>query len=151
MANSKISALTALTGANVVPADDLLAVVDSSATATKKITFEEARIALGLAQNSQSGAYTTVMADAGGHILHPAADTNDRTFTIAANASVAYPLGTTLTFVNEVNTVTIAINSDTLLLAGTSTTGSRALAAGGIATALKITTTKWIISGVGLA
>ncbi len=103
-----------------------------------------------LAQNSQSGAYTTVLSDGGGEILHPTADNNARTFTIAANSSVAYPVGTVITFVNQVNTLTIAINSDTLQLAGTATTGSRTLAAGGIATATKVTSTLWFISGPGL-
>jgi hypothetical protein len=101
-------------------------------------------------QNSQSAAYTTVLADGGKHILHPAADNNARTFTIDSNANVAYPIGTAITFVNEINTVTIAITSDTLTLAGTGTTGSRTLAANGLATALKVGTTKWVISGTGL-
>jgi hypothetical protein len=101
-------------------------------------------------QNSQSTAYTTVIGDANKHILHPTADNNARTFTIAANASVAYPIGTAITFVNQINTVTIAINSDTLTLAGPGTTGSRTLAAKGMATALKIGSTDWIISGTGL-
>jgi hypothetical protein len=101
-------------------------------------------------QNSQSAAYTTVMADRGKHILHPAADNNARTFTIDSNANVAYPIGTAITFINEINTVTIAITSDTLTLAGAGTTGSRTLAANGIATAIKITSTKWVISGTGL-
>src|SRR6185369_14958171 len=47
-------------------------------------------------QNSQSTAYTTVLADGGGQIQHPTADNNARTFTIAANSSVAYPIGTTI-------------------------------------------------------
>lgn len=102
-------------------------------------------------QNSQSAAYTTVLADAQKHILHPTADNNARTFTIAANASVAYPIGTCITFVNQINTVTIAITSDTLVLAGTGGTGSRTLAASGVATALKIASTTWIISGTGLS
>jgi hypothetical protein len=101
-------------------------------------------------QNPQSTAYTTVLADAQKQILHPAADNNARTFTIAANASVAYPTGTAITFINEINTVTIAINSDTLVLAGPGTTGSRTLAANGVATAIKITSTKWMIFGAGL-
>jgi hypothetical protein len=46
--------------------------------------------------------------------------------------------------------VTIAITSDTLLLAGAGTTGSRTLAPFGMATAVKITSTSWIISGNGL-
>jgi hypothetical protein len=35
-------------------------------------------------------------------------------------------------------------------LAGAGTTGSRTLAANGIATAMKVTTTEWIINGTGL-
>jgi hypothetical protein len=105
-----------------------------------------------LPQNSQSAAYTTVAADSGKHLLHPAADTNTRTFTIDSNANVPYPVGTAITFVNETSQVlTIAITSDTLTLAGTTTTGSRQLAQNGIATALKVTTTKWIINGTGLS
>jgi hypothetical protein len=101
-------------------------------------------------QNSQSAAYTLVLADAQKHILHPTADNNARTFTIPANASVAYPIGTAITFVNQINTVTIAITTDTMTLAGPGTSGSRTLAANGIATALKTTATAWIISGTGL-
>lgn len=105
---------------------------------------------LGLPQNSQSAAYTTVLADAGKHILHPTADNNARTFTIDSNANVAYPVGTVLTFINQINTVTIAITSDTMTLVGTGTTGSRTLAASGIATAVKLASTSWMISGTGL-
>lgn len=101
-------------------------------------------------QNSQSAAYTAVLSDTAKHIFHPVGDNNARTFTIPANSSVAYPVGTTLSFVNKVNTVTIAITTDTLTLAGAGTTGSRTLAANGIATALKITSTEWMISGTGL-
>lgn len=103
-----------------------------------------------LPQNSQSAAYTTVLADKGKHILHPTADNNARTFTIAANASVAYPIGTVITFVNQINTVTIAIDTDTLTLQGAGTTGSRTLAANGYACVLKVAATAWIIAGVGL-
>ncbi len=103
-----------------------------------------------IVQNSQSAAYTTVASDAGKHILHPTADDNARTFTIAAEASVNYAIGTTITFVNQINTLTIAINSDTLILAGVGSTGSRTLAANGIATVMKIASGVWIISGSGL-
>lgn len=47
MADAKISALTALTGANVAT-DDVLAIVDTSATTTKKITAAELRIGLAI-------------------------------------------------------------------------------------------------------
>ena len=103
-------------------------------------------------QNSQSAAYTLVAADSGKHILHPSADTTARTFTIPANSSVAFPVGTAVTFINQngAGVVTIAITSDTMRLAGAGTTGSRTLAANGVATAIKITSTEWIISGTGL-
>ena len=53
--------------------------------------------------NDQSSAYTLVLGDAGKTIRHPASDNNARTFTIPANSSVAYPVGTVVTFINEVN------------------------------------------------
>lgn len=102
-------------------------------------------------QNSQSAAYTLVLTDAGKHILHPAADTTARVFTIPANASVAYAIGTAVTFINETSqVVTIAITSDTLVLSDAGTTGSRSLAQHGSATAIKVTATKWYVSGSGL-
>lgn len=102
-------------------------------------------------QNSRSAAYTTVLADAGYHIYHPTTDDNARTFTIDSNANVAYAIGTAITFVNDKNTVTIAITSDTLVWAEGGGTGSRTLANAGVATALKVTSTRWIISGTGLS
>lgn len=104
----------------------------------------------GVPQNSQSAAYTTVLSDAQKHILHPTADNSPRTFTIDSNANVPYTIGTVIAFVNQINTVTIAITTDTMTLAGAGSTGSRTLAANGIATALKISTTGWVISGTGL-
>jgi hypothetical protein len=107
---------------------------------------------LGIPQNSQSADYTLVLTDSGKHIYHPGADTTPRTWTIPANASVAFPIGSAVTFVNDTSAgaITIAITSDTLVLAGDGTTGSRTLAANGIATAIKITSTRWMISGTGL-
>jgi len=101
--------------------------------------------------NSQSAAYTTVLADSGKVIFHPSGDANARTFTIDSNANVAYPTGTAITFINMTSqVVTIAITSDTMYLSSAGTTGSRSLAQYGIATAIKMTSTTWIISGSGL-
>lgn len=107
---------------------------------------------LNIPQNSKSAAYTTVALDAGGHIFHPSADTSARTWTIDSNANVPYAIGTALTFINQnsAGVITIAITSDTMRLAGAGTTGSRTLAANGVATAIKVTSTEWIISGTGL-
>lgn len=106
----------------------------------------------GVPQNSRSANYTLVLADAGKHIYHPSADTTGRTWTIPANASVAFPIGTAVTFVNDTSggAITIAITSDTLVFAGPGTTGSRTLSANGIATAVKVTATRWMISGTNI-
>ena len=101
--------------------------------------------------NSQSAAYTLVLTDSGKCILHPSSDANARTFTIPANASVAYAVGTAISFINMTSqVVTIAITTDTMNLSSAGTTGSRSLAQYGSATALKITSTNWVISGSGL-
>ena len=101
--------------------------------------------------NSNSAAYTTVLADSGKIIFHPSTDANARTFTIPANGTVAYALGTALTFINMTSqVVTIAITTDTMYLSSAGTTGSRSLAQYGSATAIKMTSTTWLISGSGL-
>lgn len=126
-----------------------------TAQASATFTLPPATCAIGylnIPQNSQSANYTTVLADSGKHLYHPSADTSARTWTIDSNANVAYAIGTAITFVNDTSggVITIAITSDTLVLAGAGTTGSRSLAANGVATAIKITSTRWIISGTGL-
>jgi len=101
-------------------------------------------------QNLQNGSYTLVAADAGKSIFHPTGQAA-ATYTIPANSSVSYATGTAVTFVNmSANVATIAITTDTMYLSSAGTTGSRSLAQYGVATAIKITGTTWIISGNGL-
>lgn len=100
--------------------------------------------------NSQSAAYTLVLSDAGKTIYHPSADTTARTWTIPANSSVAYPIGTIITFENDISAgaLTISITTDTLVLVGAAgSTGSRTLATGWRAVAQKVTSTRWRIDG----
>lgn len=93
--------------------------------------------------------YTAVIGDSGYMIVM---NGSGLTATIPANGSVAYSVGTVLTFVNiYAGNLTIAINSDTMYLANSTSTGSRTLAQNGTATALKISSTSWIISGPGLS
>jgi len=106
---------------------------------------------IGLPQNSTTtGAYTITAADSGKHIY----STVTRTITIDSNANLPLPIGTTVTFIAGFAagpaTVTIAITTDTMYLAGPGTTGSRTLAAFGMATAVKVASTTWFISGNGL-
>jgi hypothetical protein len=94
-----------------------------------------------------SGTYTLVESDAGELVY----TTSSRTVNIPANSSVPFQIGTTIVFISGSGaTTTIGINSDTLVLAGQGTTGSRTLAAHGMATAVKVAATTWYISGNGL-
>jgi hypothetical protein len=104
-------------------------------------------------QNSQSTNYTAVLADAGKHLYRPTSDTTARTWTIPSNASVAFPIGTAITFINDggnTTNVNISINTDTLVFSDDGTTGTRTLGRYGIATAIKVTSTRWYISGTKL-
>jgi hypothetical protein len=102
-----------------------------------------------LPQNAQTGSYTLVLADSGKHIYRGSGSA--ATWTIPANSSVAYAIGTAITFINlSATSVSIAITTDTMYLSSAGTTGTRTLAQYGSATALKITSTSWLISGSGL-
>jgi hypothetical protein len=151
------SATTATTEAGIatteagVATTQATAAAASAASAASAATTAAQAAAATIPQNSQSVNYTTVLGDAGKHIFHPVADANSRTFTIAANASVAYPIGTGITFVNmSVLALTIAIASDTLLMSPGGSAGNRTLAQYGVATAIKITATSWLIAGTGM-
>lgn len=130
-------------------ADDLADVT----AATPGVSGSWVAIIMGsIPQNSQTAAYTFVLADAGKHILHPSADTAARVFTIPANASVPFPVGTVITIVNQnaAGVITLSITSDVMRWAPSGTTGSRTIAANGTATLLKLSATEWLVTGLGL-
>jgi hypothetical protein len=103
---------------------------------------------LGEPQNDKSADYTSVLTDNG---LRLNATAGSHTFTIAANASVAYPKGAKIVFTNASGSNwTIAIASDTMHWAAGGGTGSRTLANWGVAIARKVDTAVWIIDGTGL-
>jgi hypothetical protein len=103
-----------------------------------------------VSQNAQTGNYTLATTDIGKHIYH-ASGAGAAVYTIPANGTVPFEIGTTFTFINMSTTApTIAITTDTMYLAGTGSTGTRTLAQYGMATAIKMTATTWIISGSGL-
>lgn len=105
----------------------------------------------GIPQNAQTGNYTLVMADAGKHIYHASGAGAGDTYTIPANSSVAFEIGTTISFCNlATDAISIAITTDTMNLSPAGTTGTRTLAQYGVATAIKVTSTLWVISGTGL-
>lgn len=105
----------------------------------------------GIPQNAQAVNYAIQASDAGKHIYHATGAGAGDTYTLPANASIQFEVGTAITFINmATDAVTIAITTDTMYLAGTGTTGNRSLAQYGIATAIKVTSTEWLISGTGL-
>jgi hypothetical protein len=123
-------------------------VINTVADATTASTVKSVGY-LGLPQSATATTATLAIGDAGKHIY---LTTTGQTITIPAAASVAYPIGTTITFIAgpSATTTTIAITSDTLRLAGGTSTGSRTLAANGMATAVKVAATTWYINGTGL-
>jgi hypothetical protein len=99
-------------------------------------------------QNSHTDNYTLALSDRGKSILM---NGTSKTLTIPANGTVAFPVGTVFIIVNiNSSALSIAITTDTLTLANSTTTGTRTLAQNGIATCVKIATTSWLISGAGL-
>jgi hypothetical protein len=104
---------------------------------------------LGSPINSQ-GNYTLALADAGKTLLNTGGVAI--TWTIPANASVAYPVGTVIAFLNTgAGAVTIApAGGVTLNLAGAGTTGNRTLAQWGLAVAIQESANAWVITGAGL-
>jgi hypothetical protein len=104
---------------------------------------------LNVPQNLQAGNYTCVLADSGKSVDNTGAAA---TTTIPANASVAYPLGTVLMGYNlSAGNQSVAITTDTMTLANSTTTGTRTVAQNGIWSARKVTSTSWIIGGPGVS
>jgi len=129
-------------GASTAPITGFAATATTSSTAAS-LGY------LGLPQSATATTATLAIGDAGKHIY---VTTTGQTITIPANGSVAYPIGTTITFIagSSATTVSIAIATDTMRLAGGTNTGTRTLAANGMATAVKVAATTWYINGVGL-
>lgn len=99
--------------------------------------------------NSQSGDYTFALTDRGKSVDYTG--TGGNTFTIPANAAVAFPIGTVITVSNlTANNLTLAITSDTLRQAGLTATGPRTIGNYGVATMRKVAATTWIVSGAGV-
>jgi len=96
---------------------------------------------------SKAGNYTLVLADAG-RMIWKGSGGSGETITIPANASVAFPIGTVITVVNQGGgTLSIAITTDTMQLEGIGTTGTRTLADDGVATLLKVDSAAWLAIG----
>jgi hypothetical protein len=95
---------------------------------------------------TKSANYTAVLSDAGTVIDFGSASAS--TFTIPANSSVAFPIGTIIIVTKSgANTLALAVTTDTLIGGDGSPTLS---ASGGVALFLKAAATTWVLFGVSL-
>ena len=99
---------------------------------------------------------TYTLADAGNtankSFVH--SDAGTPIITIPANSAVPFPIGTKLPPIINLNgagAISLAITTDTMRLAGAGTTGTRTIAANGIAYVEKVAATEWIVSGTGVS
>ena len=102
-------------------------------------------------QNAQNAAYTLALSDGAKHIYK--SGSTAYALTIPPHASVAFDSGTAVTIVNDnaLGDITITRGSGVaLVMAGSTTDANRTLAAGGMATLLKVGTNRWMVSGTGL-
>lgn len=102
-------------------------------------------------QNNQAAAatYTLVLADDGKHVYLTGGTTN--TLTVPANSSVAFPIGTVITVVNNNSgSCTISGPASSLQLANGALAATRTLATKGMATMVKVGTDLWYVSGAGV-
>lgn len=129
--------------------DGGVAILANGCTITPETTPATTEVGyLGSPVNTQNGTYTTLMTDCGKTIYHTSGSAH--TWTIDSNANVACPIGTIIAFINENGggIVTLAITSDTLRWG--SSTGSRSLAANATASAIKVASTTWRLTGDGI-
>ena len=136
-ARSNLGAAASGANTDITALDQDVTITATGAIAADSLGFR------GLPQNAQTGAYTLALADAGKHVSNTTGG-----FVIPANGSVAFPVGTAIVlFNNSGSSQTISITTDTLRLAGSTNTGSRTLAAYGLATCVKVASTTWVVSG----
>jgi len=101
--------------------------------------------------NTQDGAYTLVMGDAGKTILHTSATAH--AWSIPPNSTVAFPAGTAILLSNTGSgAVTITRGAGvSLRIAGSATDANATLAQHGLATLVKASTDSWYIAGAGVS
>lgn len=123
----------------------LLQIVDATGGTAYDVGYRDAP------PNLQNANYTLVMTDRGKSISHSSGAAH--TWTIPANGTTAFPVGTTILLINQSGAaaITLAITTDTLVWAPSGTTGSRTLTGPAMATLHKHTSNVWMISGVGIS
>jgi hypothetical protein len=140
-----------ISGANVITANlfsGTSLIVSGTANLSGALTSGDLADAVGykgLPQNSQGSAYTLAFSDMGKHI-----DISTGGVVIPPNSgvgSVEFPIGATIVIFNDSASTQTISTTDTLRQAGTTNTGTRTLAAYGVATCLKVAATVWVVTG----
>ena len=143
--SAEINALDGI-AATLTPAE--LSILDGVTATTAEINKLDGFLPLSLTSDntvlqSKTDNYTAVLADAGTVIDFGAS--SGKTFTIPANSSVAFPVGTVIIVTKSgANALTLAITTDTLISLAT----PELAASGGAVIFLKAAATTWVaISG----
>jgi hypothetical protein len=98
--------------------------------------------------NTKTGNYGLILSDRGKQIFM---NGSGLTLTIPAEGSINFPLGTVIQVAGGGGGAnSIAITTDNLFLAGVGTTGTRTIAAFGLATLTKVASQTWFIAGAGV-
>jgi hypothetical protein len=150
---NKVTITEPATGSTLTIADGKTATVSNSitfaGTDSTTMTFPPASASIGYLNipiNSQAGSYTAVASDSGKAIVCAAATT----ITIPSGATFTPAAGTLITIINSGGASATIACATTMTQAGTANTGSRTLAANGLATAICFDGVNWIISGSGI-
>ncbi len=125
---------------------------------TGQDTAPEARDALGalavayreLPQSAKGAGFALDLTQGAGHVYYTG---GAATATVPANGTVAFPIGTAITVVNNgTGALAIARAAGVVMKwAATNTDADRSLAVGGVAALLKVATDTWFISGAALS
>jgi hypothetical protein len=103
---------------------------------------------LNVPQNAQTGNYTAVLTDSGKDIYHALGAGAGDTYTIPANASVAYPVGTIISFSNDaVDNLSLVITSDVINYMNVGPVTTVTIPQFNKVVAEKKTSTTWLLSG----
>lgn len=140
-AGARTALEAAVSGAN----DDITSLRQSTAvTATGTPTASSIGFrGLPASPQSQGSGITLALDDKGKMVLNTLGG-----WLIPANASVAFPVGSTVLLYNDsASSQAVTITTDTLRQAGTANTGSRNVLQRGFATLVKVKPTEWVISG----
>lgn len=133
-----------ITGGASVP----VAVTIGSATGNilNKAAGDSLYSPVALPYSSKVASYTLVLGD-----KNTAVTITTGGVIIPANATVAFPVFTTILVYNDsAVTQALTITTDTLRLSGTATVGARTIAARSYVVLLKVSATEWVASGPGL-